>query len=70
MVPHGSALQTIGNTPTLGLTRMDAGPCRPFVKLANRNPAGSIEDRSGLAIGGATAGNTGLGQAPAASRKG
>jgi cystathionine beta-synthase len=76
----------IGNTPMLELTAFDTGPCRLFVKLENQNPAGSIKDRVGLAMvedaeadgrlkpGGtiveATAGNTGLGLALAASQKG
>lgn len=84
--PSTSVLQMIGNTPMLELTRLDAGPCRLFVKLENQNPAGSIKDRIGLAIveaaerdgrlkpGGiiveATAGNTGLGLALVAAQKG
>ena len=86
MPPHTSVLQMIGQTPMLELTRLDAGPCRLFVKLENQNPTGSIKDRIGLAIveaaerdgrlrpGGviveATAGNTGLGLALAADQKG
>ncbi len=86
MPPPTSVLQMIGQTPMLELTRLDAGPCRLFVKLENQNPTGSIKDRIGLAIveaaerdgrlrpGGviveATAGNTGLGLALAAAQKG
>src|SRR3546814_6515796 len=76
----------IGNTPMRELTKLDAGPCRLFVKLENQNPAGSIKDRIGLAMieaaekdgrlrpGGTivetTAGNTGLGLALVAAQKG
>jgi cystathionine beta-synthase len=84
--PARSVLEMIGNTPMLELTRLDAGPCRLFVKLENQNPGGSIKDRIGLAMieaaerdgrlkpGGtiieATAGNTGLGLALVAAQKG
>ncbi|HEY9567894.1 MAG TPA: cysteine synthase family protein [Thalassobaculum sp.] len=84
--PVNSVLRMIGNTPMLELTKLDAGPCRLFVKLENQNPAGSIKDRIGLAMieaaekdgrlrpGGtiveATAGNTGLGLALVAAQKG
>ena len=86
MEPADTVLGLIGNTPMLELTRLDAGPCRLFVKLENQNPGGSIKDRIGLAMieaaerdgslreGGviveATAGNTGLGLALVAARKG
>ena len=86
MKPADSVLSLIGNTPMLELTRIDAGQCRLFVKLENQNPGGSIKDRIGLSIieaaerdgrlrdGGtiveATAGNTGLGLALVAARKG
>ncbi|MGH8471996.1 MAG: pyridoxal-phosphate dependent enzyme, partial [Gammaproteobacteria bacterium] len=69
-------LERIGNTALVEVTRLDAGPCRLFVKLENENPGGSIKDRIALAMvesaeregklrpGGtlieATAGNTGL----------
>jgi cystathionine beta-synthase len=79
-------LALIGNTPLVEATRLDAGKCRLFLKLENQNPGGSIKDRIGLAMieaaekdgrlkpGGtiveATAGNTGLGLALVAARKG
>jgi cystathionine beta-synthase len=81
-----AVLGLIGNTPLLPVTRLDTGPCSLFLKLENQNPGGSIKDRIGLAMveaaeregklepGGliveATAGNTGLGLALAASAKG
>ncbi len=84
--PPRSALALIGNTPLIELTKLDAGPCRLFVKLESQNPAGSIKDRIGLSMieaaerdgslepGGtiveATAGNTGLGLALVAAQKG
>src|SRR5882672_9070901 len=86
MAAGRSILDTIGNTPLVELTRMDAGLCRLFVKLENQNPTGSIKDRIGLSMiaaaeregkikpGGtlieATAGNTGLGLALVAAQKG
>ena len=79
-------LALIGNTPLARVTRLDAGPCELFLKLESHNPGGSIKDRIGLAMieaaerdgklkpGGtiveATAGNTGLGLALVAARKG
>ena len=84
--PVRSALDLIGSTPMLELTRLDAGPCRLFLKLENQNPGGSIKDRIALSMiaaaeadgslkpGGtiveATAGNTGLGLAQVAVPKG
>src|ERR1700742_3884079 len=84
--PVRSALDLIGRTPMLELTRLDAGPCRLFLKLENQNPGGSIKDRIALSMieaaerdgrlkpGGtlveATAGNTGLGLALVAAQKG
>ena len=84
--PARSALELIGNTPMLELTRFDVGPCRLFVKLESQNPGGSIKDRIGLSmieaaerdgritpgdtIVEATAGNTGLGLAHAGALKG
>src|SRR3954451_24213869 len=79
-------LALIGNTPLVELESFDTGPCELYVKLENQNPGGSIKDRIGLsmieaaekagAIGPgstlveATAGNTGLGLALVAARKG
>ncbi len=79
-------LALIGNTPLVEVTRFDTGPCRLFLKLESQNPGGSIKDRIGLSMidaaeregklkpGGtlveATAGNTGLGLALVAARKG
>jgi cystathionine beta-synthase len=79
-------LSLIGNTPLVKVTRLDTGPCELFLKLESQNPGGSIKDRIGLAMieaaeregklgpGGiiveATAGNTGLGLALVAARKG
>ena len=81
-----SVLSLIGNTPVVEITRLDTGLCRLFVKLENQNPGGSIKDRVALSMieaaeasgqlkpGGtiveATAGNTGLGLALVAGRKG
>jgi cystathionine beta-synthase len=79
-------LSLIGNTPLVEATRFDTGPCKLFLKLESQNPGGSIKDRIGLSMieaaersgelkpGGtiveATAGNTGLGLALVAARKG
>jgi len=79
-------LSLIGNTPLVEVTRFDTGLCKLFLKLESQNPGGSIKDRIGLSMieaaerdgklkpGGtiveATAGNTGLGLALVAARKG
>jgi cystathionine beta-synthase len=81
-----NVLDLIGNTPLVEVTRMDAGPCRLFLKLEHQNPGGSIKDRIALSmiedaeraqkikpgslIVEATAGNTGLGLALVAALKG
>jgi cystathionine beta-synthase len=82
----GSALDMIGMTPMVEVTRIDTGLCRLFLKLENQNPGGSIKDRIARSMieaaeadgrlkpGGviieATAGNTGLGLAQVATLKG
>lgn len=84
--PAPDTLALIGNTPMVEVTNLDTGPCRLFLKLENQNPGGSIKDRIALSMiaaaeesgalkpGGtlveATAGNTGLGLALVAARKG
>ena len=86
LTPPNSSVALIGATPVLQLTRFDTGPCTLFLKLESQNPGGSIKDRIGLSmieaaerdgrlasgalIVEATAGNTGLGLAQVASRKG
>src|ERR1700761_7573598 len=79
-------LAMIGNTPMVAVHGFDTGPCELFLKLENQNPGGSIKDRIGLSmidaaeregrirpgatLVEATAGNTGLGLALVAKRKG
>jgi cystathionine beta-synthase len=81
-----NVLSLIGNTPLLRVANTDTGPCELFLKLENQNPGGSIKDRIGLSmieaaeqqgqlqpgatLVEATAGNTGLGLALVAGRKG
>src|SRR5579871_1359298 len=83
---HANVLELIGNTPLVELRTFDTGPCTLFVKLENQNPGGSIKDRIGRSmieaairegkagpgstLVEATAGNTGLGLALIAARKG
>jgi cystathionine beta-synthase len=85
-MPVSTVLDLIGNTPLVEVRRLDAGPCRLFLKLESQNPGGSIKDRIGRSMieaaeadgrlkpGGtlveATAGNTGLGLALVAALKG
>jgi cystathionine beta-synthase len=85
-MPFRNVLEMIGNTPLIEARRLDAGPCRLFLKLESQNPGGSIKDRMALSmveaaeregkIGPsgllveATAGNTGLGLALVAAQKG
>ena len=86
MTAYRNVLEMIGQTPLVEVVRLDAGPCRLFLKLESQNPGGSIKDRIALSMveaaeragrlrpGGtlveATAGNTGLGLALVASQKG
>lgn len=79
-------LSMIGGTPMVEITGIDTGRCRLWVKLESQNPGGSIKDRialsmietaeregrlaPGATIIEATAGNTGLGLALVAARKG
>jgi cystathionine beta-synthase len=81
-----NALDHIGGTPLVEVSRLDTGRCRLFLKLEHHNPTGSLKDRIALAMveaaereqrlqpGGliveATAGNTGLGLALVAVLKG
>lgn len=81
-----NVLEGIGKTPMVKVSNIDTGPCDLFLKLEANNPGGSIKDRIGVAMieaaeksgklkpGGtlieATAGNTGLALALAASQKG
>ncbi len=83
---YSNILDMVGKTPMLEVTNIDTGPCRLFLKLELMNPAGSIKDRIGISmieeaerrgdlkpgdtIVEATAGNTGLGLALVAARKG
>ncbi|MGC1457331.1 MAG: pyridoxal-phosphate dependent enzyme [Steroidobacteraceae bacterium] len=84
--PLPDVLSLIGNTPMVATSSFDTGPCQLFLKLENHNPGGSIKDRVGLymieaaeregrikpgaTLIEATAGNTGLGLALVAARKG
>src|SRR5580692_11058998 len=84
--PLPDVLSLIGNTPMVATSGLDTGPCQLFLKLENQNPSGSIKDRVGLymieaaerdgrikpgaMLIEATAGNTGLGLALVAARKG
>jgi len=79
-------LELIGHTPIVEVKSFNVGKCRLFLKLENMNPSGAIKDRIGLSmieaaerdgklkkgymIIEATAGNTGLGLALVAVKKG
>ena len=81
-----SILDTLGNTPLVGLGRYFSGPSVLAAKLEFFNPGGSVKDRIGLAMIEAaeaegklqpgdtivepTSGNTGVGLAIAAALKG
>jgi len=83
---HQSVLELIGATPIVQTRHLDTGPCTLFLKLESQNPGGSIKDRIGLSMVEAaerrgditpgdtlvegTAGNTGIGLALVARRKG
>jgi cystathionine beta-synthase len=83
---YKDSLDLIGNTPIVEIGCFDTGNSRLFLKLENQNPSGSIKDRIGKSIiesaeargllkpGAtlieATAGNTGLGLALVALKKG
>ncbi len=83
---YSNVLEMIGRTPMLEVRTIDTGPCRLFLKLELMNPGGSIKDRIGVSmieaaerrgdlkpgdtIVEATAGNTGIGLALVAARKG
>ncbi len=83
---YKNTLELIGNTPMIEVGCFDTGVSRLFLKLENQNPGGSIKDRIGLSmieaaekegkikpgctLIEATAGNTGLGLALTAAKKG
>jgi cystathionine beta-synthase len=83
---YDNVLDLIGNTPMVEVKCFDTGNSRLFLKLENANPGGSIKDRIGLSmienaekegkikpgftLIEATAGNTGLGLALVAAKKG
>jgi cysteine synthase len=50
-VIHESAIATVGETPLVEFSRLGGGlPARIVGKLEMRNPAGSVEDRLGVAL--------------------
>ena len=86
MAIHDSILELVGDTPIIRARNIDVGPCTLYLKLESQNPGGSIKDRIGLSMIEAaekrgdikpgdtlvegTAGNTGIGLALVAQRKG
>ncbi|MAD91126.1 MAG: cystathionine beta-synthase [Gammaproteobacteria bacterium] len=86
MKVYSNILDMVGKTPMLEVTNIDTGMSRLFLKLELMNPGGSIKDRIGISmieqaekrgdikpgdtLVEATAGNTGLGLALVAARKG
>ena len=86
MAIHDSILELVGHTPIIRARNLDVGPCTLYLKLESQNPGGSIKDRIGLSMIEAaekrgdirpgdtlvegTAGNTGIGLALVAQRKG
>jgi cysteine synthase B len=51
MTRYESLLDTLGNTPLVGLPRLSPAPnVRLWAKLEDRNPTGSIKDRPALAM--------------------
>ena len=86
MAIHSSVLELIGDTPIVQARRLDTGLCTLYLKLESANPGGSIKDRIGMSMIEAaekrgdltpgatlvegTAGNTGIGLALVAQRKG
>lgn len=83
---YDNVLELIGDTPIVRVNQLDTGPCELFLKLESANPGGSIKDRialkmieaaeargelkPGATLVEGTAGNTGLGLALVAARKG
>jgi cysteine synthase B len=51
MTLYGSLLDSVGNTPLVGLPRLSPAPdVRLWAKLEDQNPTGSIKDRPALAM--------------------
>ncbi|WP_248360999.1 pyridoxal-phosphate dependent enzyme [Anaeromyxobacter oryzae] len=44
------ALDLIGDTPLVRVSRLDTGPCELWLKLESQNPGGSIKDRIGRSM--------------------
>jgi len=50
-VRYDSLLESVGNTPLVGLPRLSPSPqVRLWAKLEDRNPTGSVKDRAALAM--------------------